>query len=95
MILADARKEFPAFQSQVFLDSACVSLAPRSIEKLRSFLDMAASCPSGSASLVSLRYASGVGGVRVAGHLFDNHEDIGRLVEVTGELVRRHAKATA
>ncbi len=51
MTINDARKEFPALQSQVFLDSACVSLAPqRSIEKLRAFLDMAASCPSGNAS---------------------------------------------
>ena len=45
--------------------------------------------------LVSLRYTSGVGGVRVACHLFNNREDIGRLVEVTGEFMRRHAKATA
>ncbi|MFZ0796050.1 MAG: aminotransferase class V-fold PLP-dependent enzyme [Candidatus Korobacteraceae bacterium] len=51
MTINDARKEFPALQSQVFLDSACVSLAPqRSLEKLRAFLDMAASCPSGNAS---------------------------------------------
>lgn len=51
MTIDDVRKEFPALQNQVFLDSACVSLAPqRSIEKLRAFLDMAASCPSGNAS---------------------------------------------
>lgn len=51
MTIDDARKEFPALQNQVFLDSACVSLAPqRTIEKLRAFLDMAASCPSGSAT---------------------------------------------
>ncbi len=51
MTINDARKDFPALQNQVFLDSACVSLAPqRSIEKLRAFLDMAASCPSGNAS---------------------------------------------
>jgi len=45
--------------------------------------------------LVSLRYTSGVGGVRVACHLFNNREDIGRLIEVTGEFVRRQARATA
>ena len=45
--------------------------------------------------LVSLRYTSGVGGVRVACHLFNNREDISRLVEVTGDFVRRHAGATA
>jgi len=51
MTLQDARNEFPALQRQTFLDSACVSLAPqRTVEKLRSFLDMAANCPSGSST---------------------------------------------
>jgi cysteine desulfurase/selenocysteine lyase len=45
--------------------------------------------------LVSLRYTSNVGGVRVACHLFNNREDIDRLVDVTSEFVRRSAKATA
>jgi selenocysteine lyase/cysteine desulfurase len=43
MKIQDVRQEFPALQQQVFLDSACVSLAPqRAVEKLRAFLDMAA-----------------------------------------------------
>ena len=51
MTIDDARLEFPALQQQVFLDSACVSLAPqRAIEKLRAFLDIAAYCPSGSST---------------------------------------------
>ncbi len=51
MTLQDVRKEFPALQQQTFLDSACVSLAPqRAVEKLRTFLDMAAYCPSGSST---------------------------------------------
>lgn len=51
MILPEVRNEFPALQQQIFLDSACVSLAPqRAVEKLRSFLDMAAYCPSGSST---------------------------------------------
>jgi cysteine desulfurase/selenocysteine lyase len=51
MNMQDARRQFPALQQQVFLDSACVSLAPqRAIEKLRAFLDMAAFCPSGSST---------------------------------------------
>jgi kynureninase len=51
MKIQDARKEFPAVQQQVFLDSACVSLAPqRAVARLRAFLDMAASCPSGSST---------------------------------------------
>jgi cysteine desulfurase / selenocysteine lyase len=51
MTLRSVRKEFPALQQQTFLDSACVSLAPqRAVEKLRTFLDMAAYCPSGSST---------------------------------------------
>ncbi len=44
---------------------------------------------------VSLRYTSNVGGIRVACHLFNNREDIDRLVEVTGEFARRPAEARA
>ena len=51
MTLNDARREFPALDHQSFLDSACVSLAPqRAITELRAFLDMAATCPSGSST---------------------------------------------
>jgi cysteine desulfurase / selenocysteine lyase len=51
MNIHDARQEFPALEQQVFLDSACVSLAPqRAVRKLRAFLDMAALCPSGSST---------------------------------------------
>jgi cysteine desulfurase/selenocysteine lyase len=51
MKIQDVRQEFPALQQQVFLDSACVSLAPqRAVEKLSAFLDMAAYCPSGSST---------------------------------------------
>ncbi len=51
MNIQHARLEFPALQQQVFLDSACVSLAPqRTVNKLREFLDIAAFCPSGSST---------------------------------------------
>jgi cysteine desulfurase/selenocysteine lyase len=51
MNIHDARNEFPALSQQVFLDSACVSLAPqRTVYKLREFLDIAAFCPSGSST---------------------------------------------
>ena len=51
MDLDHIRREFPALEQQVFLDSACVSLAPqRAVTKLRAFLDMAALCPSGSST---------------------------------------------
>lgn len=51
MTLENVRQEFPALARQVFLDSACVSLAPqRTIAKLREFLDMVSTCPSGSST---------------------------------------------
>ncbi len=51
MNLHDVRREFPVLERQVFLDSACVSLAPqRAVAKIRDFLDMAATCPSGSST---------------------------------------------
>lgn len=51
MNIQDARREFPALDRQVFLDSACVSLAPqRTVNKLREFLEIAALCPSGSST---------------------------------------------
>ena len=45
--------------------------------------------------LVSVRYTSHVGGVRVSCHLFNNRDDIDRLLELVGAFLRQHAKATA
>ena len=44
--------------------------------------------------LVSVRYTSHVGGVRVSCHLFNNRDDIDRLLELVGVYLRQHAKAT-
>ncbi len=38
--------------------------------------------------LVSVRYTSGVGGVRVSSHLYNNADDIGRLLEVLSDWKR-------
>jgi selenocysteine lyase/cysteine desulfurase len=52
MSLEQARKEFAALQDKVFLDAACVSVAPRrATEAIARFLEMAALCPSRSATL--------------------------------------------
>jgi selenocysteine lyase/cysteine desulfurase len=45
--------------------------------------------------LVSLRYTSDVGGVRVGCHLFNNTADLDRLVEETASFVRQGGKARA
>ena len=85
MKIQDVRQEFPALQSQVFLDSACVSLAPqRAIKKLRAFLDMTAYCPSGSSTqhhldMDALRSAARPQVAR----LINAHEDDIALVEST------------
>lgn len=47
-----AREQFPALEEKVFLDAACVSLAPRvATEAVQRFLDMALHCPARSSTL--------------------------------------------
>jgi selenocysteine lyase/cysteine desulfurase len=51
MNLEEARKQFPALEQKVFLDAACVSLAPQAaVEAIRRFLEMAADCPAPSST---------------------------------------------
>lgn len=52
MSLAEARAQFPALREKVFLDAACLSLAPMTaVEAVRKFLDIALHCPEASATL--------------------------------------------
>ncbi len=45
------RDQFPALRDKVFLDAACVSLAPRAaVEAIQKFLDTALSCPARSST---------------------------------------------
>jgi hypothetical protein len=42
-----ARSHFPGLLGKVFLDAACVSLAPRpAVEAIEKFLDLAMVCPA-------------------------------------------------
>jgi len=51
MNLALAREQFPALKDKVFLDSACVSLAPSvAIDAIREFLDIVLHCPARSST---------------------------------------------
>lgn len=51
MTLDDARRSFPGLDDKVFLDSACVSLAPREArDAVRAFLDAVVLCPADDAS---------------------------------------------
>ncbi len=46
-----ARQHFPGLLGKVFLDAACVSLAPRpAVEAISKFLDLAMICPRGSST---------------------------------------------
>jgi cysteine desulfurase / selenocysteine lyase len=46
------REQFPALRDKVFLDSACVSIAPlAATDAVRKFLDVAALCPNRSATM--------------------------------------------
>ena len=50
--LETVREQFPALQKKVFLDAACVSLAPQvSVQAIATFLEMALECPERSATL--------------------------------------------
>jgi cysteine desulfurase/selenocysteine lyase len=52
MNLDSVREQFPVLRDKVFLDAACVSLAPRcAVEAVQSFLDLALLCPGRSSTL--------------------------------------------
>jgi selenocysteine lyase/cysteine desulfurase len=97
MKIQDVRQEFPALRQQVFLDSACVSLAPqRAVEKLRAFLDMAAYCPSGSSTQHHLDMDAMRGAARPqVARLINAGEDDIALVESTTHGLNLVANAIA
>jgi cysteine desulfurase/selenocysteine lyase len=45
--------------------------------------------------MVSVRYTSGVGGVRVSCHFFNSAEDVARLLELTSEFIRGRSESAA
>ena len=51
-LMESIRGEFPALEDKVFLDAACVSLAPRAaVSAIAGFLDVALRCPARSSTL--------------------------------------------
>ncbi len=85
MNLEEARQQFPALEQKVFLDAACVSLAPRAaVEAVERYLEMAAGCPAASStelhvSMDEIRSAARPEAARLIGA----HEDEIALVEST------------
>jgi len=45
--------------------------------------------------MVSVRYTSGVGGVRVSCHFFNSAEDVERLLELTAEFILGRGESVA
>src|SRR5512144_426260 len=51
MNIENVREQFTALRDKVFLDAACVSLAPHvAVEAIKHFLEMAAGCPAPSST---------------------------------------------
>ena len=85
MDLATAREHFPAMENKVFLDAACVSLAPReSARAVEDFLQNALWCPERSSTLhhIAMDEIRNVARARAA-RLIGAHEDEIALVEST------------
>lgn len=83
--LENVRQEFPGLSDKIFLDAACISLAPRrATEAIRRFLDMALTCPSASATLHHIAMDEMRAAARAAvARLINAGEDEIALVEST------------
>src|SRR6266852_3419593 len=80
-----ARQHFPGLLNKVFLDAACVSLAPRpAVEAIEKFLDLAMVCPMESATAQHIFMDEMRAAARpAAARLINAHEDEIALVEST------------
>jgi len=85
MDFEEARRQFPALEQKVFLDAACVSLAPRAaVAAIQGFLDMAACCPAPSSTRQHIAMDELRAAARPeAAKLIGAHEDEIALVEST------------
>ena len=80
-----ARQHFPGLLNKVFLDAACVSLAPRpAVEAIEKFLDLAMICPLDSSTAHHIFMDEMRAAARpAAARLINAHEDEIALVEST------------
>ena len=80
-----ARQHFPGLHDKVFLDAACVSLAPRpAVEAIEKFLDIAMICPRESSTAHHICMDEMRSAARPAiARLINAHEDEIALVEST------------
>jgi len=90
-----ARQHFPGVQDKVFLDAACVSIAPRpAVEAIEKFLDLAMVCPHESATAQHIVMDNMRAAARPAvARLLNAHEDEIALVESTSHALALAAAA--
>jgi cysteine desulfurase/selenocysteine lyase len=95
MDLKAARQQFPALGNKVFLDAACVSLAPRTATAaIEKFLDMALLCPEASSTLHHIAMDEMRSQARpIAAKLLNAREDEVALVESTTQGLSLAAQA--
>ncbi|HUK92122.1 MAG TPA: aminotransferase class V-fold PLP-dependent enzyme [Blastocatellia bacterium] len=85
MDIGQVRQQFPGLEDKVFLDAACVSLAPRvAVDEITKFLGDAAYCRERSATLHHIAMDDSVSKARTeAARLINANEDEIALVEST------------
>lgn len=83
--MLSARQHFPGLLGKVFLDAACISLAPRpAVEAIEKFLDLAMLCPHESATAQHIAMDEMRTAARpLAARLINAREDEVALVEST------------
>lgn len=83
--MLSARQHFPGLLGKVFLDAACISLAPRpAVEAIEKFLDLSMVCPHESATAQHIVMDEMRAAARpAAARLINAHEDEIALVEST------------
>ena len=83
--MLNARQHFPGLLDKVFLDAACVSLAPRpAVDAIQKFLDLAMVCPHESSTAHHIFMDEMRAAARPAvARLINAHDDEIALVEST------------
>ena len=92
-----ARQHFPGLLGKVFLDAACVSIAPRpAVDAVQKFLDLAMVCPHESATAQHIAMDTMRSAARpAAARLINAHDDEIALVESTSHGLEIAANAIA
>jgi cysteine desulfurase / selenocysteine lyase len=93
--MLSVRQHFPGVQDKVFLDAACVSIAPRpAVEAIAKFLDLAMVCPNESATAQHIFMDNMRAAARPAiARLINAHENEIAIIESTSHALALTADA--